>query len=95
MQRASHILNAASNLLGISLLVIAGLQISNHAAKTLADEIAWGATLAFATSCSLAYVAIRSRSDEPRSEVWADAAFLIGLFLLIGAIAVLAMTHIV
>lgn len=79
MGNGHHILNAASNLLGISLLIITGLHLSNSANKTLADEVAWIAAACFSVSCLLSYLAIRSRQDRSRSENMADKIFLGGL----------------
>jgi len=59
MQRPTHILNAASNLLGIALLIIAGLNVSHIADKSLADETAWFAAVCLATSCLLSYLSLR------------------------------------
>jgi hypothetical protein len=89
--RTPHILNAASNLLGISLVIIAGLNVSHVARNSVADEIAWFAAVCLATSCFLSYLALR---DEARrrgpGEKWADRIFLLGLAALLGAIVVLA-----
>jgi hypothetical protein len=95
MQRSHHILSAASNLLGITLLIIAGLNIANRAEKSFADEIAWIGALGFALSCGLSYLAIRSGNDQSRSENAADILFLIGLLALVVAVAVLALSHVV
>lgn len=59
MQRPTHILNAASNLLGIALLIIAGLNVSHIADKSFADEIAWIAAVCLAGSCLLSYLSLR------------------------------------
>jgi hypothetical protein len=45
MPKQPHILNAASNLLGIALLIIAGLNVSQIARHSIADEIAWVAAI--------------------------------------------------
>ena len=95
MLRSHHILSAASNLLGISLLIIAGLHIANRAEKSFADEIAWIGALCFALSCGLSYLAIRSGNDPSRSETAADMLFLIGLLALVVAVGVLALSHVV
>ncbi|WP_294391765.1 hypothetical protein [uncultured Sphingomonas sp.] len=95
MHRPSHILNAASNLLGIALVIIAGLNVSQVARSSFADEIAWMAAIAFGLSCFLSYLALRS-GDELRpggTGPWADRIFLFGLVALIGAIMVLALTQ--
>jgi phosphatidylglycerophosphate synthase len=96
VQRTSHILNAASNLLGISLVIIAGLNVSRVARSSLADEIAWVAALTLGASCLLSYLALRAEEREERArglERWADRVFLIGLGALIAAILTLALTE--
>lgn len=93
MKRPSHILNAASNLLGIALVIIAGLNLSHVASTNFADEIAWVAAVCLATSCLLSYLAIRHDNQADRIEKWADRVFLIGLATLVGSIVVLAMTN--
>ncbi len=90
-ERTPHILNAASNLLGISLVIIAGLNVSHVARNSIADKIAWAASICLATSCFLSYLALRD--EEARrgpGEKWADRIFLAGLLALIAAIVVLA-----
>jgi len=93
MQRPSHILNAASNLLGIALVIIAGLNLSHVASTNFADEIAWVAAICLASSCLLSYLAIRHDRQAATTEKWADRIFLAGLATLIGAIVVLALTN--
>ncbi|WP_116089814.1 hypothetical protein [Sphingomonas crusticola] len=93
MQRPSHILNAASNLLGIALVIIAGLNVSHVADKNFADEIAWLAAICLATSCLLSYLALRHERRAAVTEKWADRIFLLGLGALIGSILVLAITN--
>jgi purine-cytosine permease-like protein len=89
-ERTSHILNAASNLLGIALVIIAGLNVSHVARNGFADEITWGAALCLATSCFLSYVALRDDTvRRAKAERWADRIFLV-LVALILAIVVLA-----
>ena len=90
MQRPTHILNAASNLLGIALLIIAGLNVSHVADKSFADEIAWVAAVCLASSCLLSYLSLRHEQRGARFEHWADRVFLGGLVTLIAAIVVLA-----
>jgi hypothetical protein len=90
MQRPTHILNAASNLLGIALLIIAGLNVSHIAEKSFADEIAWVAAICLASSCLLSYLALRHERRGLVAELWADRIFLAGLATLIGSIVVLA-----
>ena len=84
-----HILNASSNLLGISFILIAGLKLTNQAGATLADEVNAFAALAFLGACVLSYLSIRAEERGPRYEVWADYFFLAGLFTLSVGIAVI------
>lgn len=90
MDRSPHILGAASNLLGIALLIITGLKLSKIADKTMADEVAVGACLFFAVSCLLSYLAIRS-PEATRTEDIADKAFLCGLGALLIAVLIIAL----
>ncbi len=90
MPKTHHILNAASNLLGITLLIIAGLHISDKAQRTLADEVAWIGAVCFSASCWLSYLSIRSECESPRLEGLADKAFMLGMFTLLASVLVLA-----
>lgn len=93
MNKNSHILNAASNLLGIALLIIAGINIADKAGKTFADDIAWIAAVGLMTSCILSYLAIRSEQQATRFEQWADKIFVVGLLTLFCAVVTLAITQ--
>jgi hypothetical protein len=86
-----QILNAASSLLGIALVIIAGLNVTHTARSTLADEVAWGAAVLLALSCVLSYLAIRVAPRETRWGIWADRVFMLGLAALFAAIIVLAL----
>ncbi|MEI9851026.1 MAG: hypothetical protein WDN24_09475 [Sphingomonas sp.] len=90
MQKTHHILSSASNLLGITLLIIAGLHVSNAAAKSLSDEVAWAGAICFALSCFASYLSIRSDAESTRSERFADSAFMSGLVSLIASVLILA-----
>jgi hypothetical protein len=88
MDKHHHILNAASNLLGISLVIIAGLKVSGHGPKSFADEVACLAALCFGASCLLSYAAIRTDDPTDAYERWADRIFLAGLFAIIASVAI-------
>lgn len=90
MPRNPHILNAASNLLGIALVIIAGLNVAHNAKDTSADEVAWAAAISLSLSCLLSYLAIRTATPELRYERAADRVFLAGLLLLFASVLVLA-----
>ena len=91
MPKHPHILNAASNLLGIAFVIIAGLNVTRLTGRTLADEVAWGAAVLLSASCLLSYLAIRAEPKGARAEAWADIAFLLGLLALFASVLVLAL----
>lgn len=64
---SSHILNAASNLLGICFIVLTSLKLLNQSQKTVIDEITITAIVSFMTSCILSFLAIKT-ADQTRSE---------------------------
>jgi hypothetical protein len=88
--KSTHILNAASNLLGIAMLIVTGLKITGHARTTYADEAALVAAVLLALSCLLSYLAFRRGDPNSPLEDWADRIFLAGLVSLVGAVAILA-----
>jgi hypothetical protein len=90
MQKHHQILNAASSLLGISLIIITGLHLTNRGGATFADEIAWFAAVCLSLSCLFSYIAVRSEPEESRFARWADPVFLAGLASLVIAVFVLA-----
>jgi len=90
VNRNSHIINAASNLLGIALLIVAGIHIAGRAEKNIADEIAWIAAVLLSISCTLAYFSIRRDPVIKALEDWADRVFVVGMLVLVGAVSVLA-----
>ena len=93
MSKHIHILNASPNLAGISLVIIAGLNVSDRAKSTSADEIAWVAALAFVASCFFSYIALRSEPYGERYETVADRAFLLGLGVLFVSVLALALHY--
>ncbi|GGY99486.1 hypothetical protein ACFSTD_03015 [Novosphingobium colocasiae] len=92
MARHHHVLNAASNLLGIALLIITGLRVSGLAARSIGDEIAWCAAACFSIACVLSYAALRREPEPSRFESWADRVFMIGLLALVACVAVFGLT---
>ena len=92
MDRNTHILNAASNLLGIALLIVTGLHITDNAGKSYADEMALAAALLLSISCVVSYLSIRRKERGERLEGLADKIFLGGLSALVIAVSILALT---
>jgi cytochrome bd-type quinol oxidase subunit 2 len=85
MERHPNILNAASNLLGISFLIIAGLSLTKSNSRSWADEIAWGSAICFLASIFLSYVAIRKQDETAWQAIWADWIFMLGVAALTAA----------
>lgn len=94
MRRHHHILNSASNLLGIALIVITSLHLTHVAEQTLASKIAWFAALLLSVSVLLSYWSIRLEPAGTNVEVWADRVFLTGLVALVAAVSILALAKI-
>lgn len=94
MPRHHHILPAASNLLGIALVIITGLHVSGIGRHTVADEVAWLSALALSLSCLCSWLAIRAEPEESRYADWADRVFFVGLLLLFVAVFALALLNI-
>jgi len=92
MPKHHHILNAASNLLGIALIIITGLHLTGTAERTIADEIGWLAAASLSISCLFSYIAVRREPEPSRFEDWADRSFLAGLVCLVLAVFTLAAT---
>ena len=78
--RAPHILNASSNLLGLCFVVLTSLKILKFSNTTLIDELTIVATILFMTSCCLSFLSIRGNTT--RYENTADITFLLGLVIL-------------
>ncbi|MCD1116661.1 hypothetical protein [Chryseobacterium turcicum] len=84
-KKSSHILNASSNLLGFSMLIITSLKITKTSHNTYLDEFAGVACVLFACSSFLSFMAIRSKKEkiENRYEQIADYLFLTALFCIV------------
>ncbi|WP_228408169.1 hypothetical protein [Chryseobacterium sp. HMWF035] len=89
-KKSSHILNASSNLLGFSLVIITSLKISKISHSTHLDEFAGVACLFFAFSSFFSFLAIRSKHERRsfRFETIADYLFLIALFCIVLAVII-------
>lgn len=84
-KKSSHILNASSNLLGFSMLIITSLKITKTSQNTYLDEFAGVACVFFACSCFFSFMSIRSKKEkmENRYEQIADYLFLTALFCIV------------
>jgi hypothetical protein len=89
-----HILNAASNLLGICFVLITGLKLTRTSETTLADEISLFAALGLLGSCVLSYISLRSVKNTDRLEKIADYLFLVSLVLLFAAIVLFSLGYV-
>jgi succinate-acetate transporter protein len=89
-KKSPHILNASSNLLGFSLIIITSLKITKMSQHTNLDEFAGLAGILFACSCFFSFLAIRTESEkrETKFETIADYLFLIALFCVVLAVII-------
>jgi hypothetical protein len=60
MRRHPHVLNAATNLLGICFIIIGGLKLTNQNSRTWSDEVAWAAAFFLVVSIATSYFGIRN-----------------------------------
>lgn len=79
MNRNPHILNAASNLLGICFVIITGLKLTGSNHLSWADEVAWVAAACFLGSIALSYMGIRFGDQVAWQGRWAERTFLGGV----------------
>jgi hypothetical protein len=79
--RSHYIIDSASTLLGVSLVIVTAVHITGKAAATFADELSFAAALLFLGSVALSHAAI-SKSDD-KYEGPADKVFALGLVTLL------------
>ncbi|MEO7277177.1 MAG: hypothetical protein ABIW33_04045 [Sphingomicrobium sp.] len=82
--RTFHILDSASALLGVALIIVTAVHISGNAPHSHVDELAFGAALLLITSCLLSHRSI-ARDDE-RFERIADKVFATAILLLLASV---------
>lgn len=88
MQRSPHLLNASTNLLGFSFVIIGALKLTNSDAKSYSDECAWVASGFFLAAILSSYWAIRRNDANVVLNTVADTTFLGGLLLLTVSIVI-------
>ena len=88
--RSPHILNAASNLLGVCFVLITGLKLTRSTSASLGDEMTWLAAVMLLFSLLLAYFAVRHHRAHELYGLWADRIFIGGTLMLFSAVAVIA-----
>lgn len=90
-KKTTHILNASSNLLGFSLVILTSLKITKMSEGTALDEFSGVACLLFAVSCFFSFLEIRTAKPKTsrKYESVADYAFLTALFCIILAVIII------
>ena len=90
--KSPHVLNAASNLMGICFIVLTSLKVLKLSDSTFLDEMTMAPTVMFMTSCLCSYLSIRTEKAAPERafERVADVTFIIGLSLLFVVMLLLA-----
>ncbi|MBW7674937.1 hypothetical protein [Chryseobacterium chendengshani] len=93
-KKSTHILNASTNLLGFSMIIITSLKITKTSHHTFLDEFAAIACVLFACSSFFSFMAIRSKKEnlENRYESIADYLFLIALFCIVLSVIIITTT---
>ena len=89
VERAPHILNTSSNLLGFTFLILTSTRVVGLAANSLVPKIAAGCVAIFAVSSLLSYASIHAATlkRSRRLETAASYIFFFGqLLLTVGAI---------
>lgn len=82
--RSFHILDAASALLGVTLIIVTAVHVTGEAPKTHVDELAFGAALLFIASCLLSHRSIAR--GRVRFERLADKVFASAILMLLAAV---------
>jgi hypothetical protein len=83
--KSPHILNASSNFVGFSFLVLSAVQALRVSGVTILDEIAALEILIFSTSSFLSFLSMRANTER-KSYLYENAAdfiFFSGLLLLL------------
>ncbi|WP_369752588.1 hypothetical protein AB3G34_12145 [Flavobacterium sp. WC2409] len=81
--KASHILNTSSTLLGICFLVLTSIKLNNSSETTIIDQLIAISIVMFMTSSILSFLSMRkTKKPSAHFEKIADLIFLIGLFSL-------------
>jgi len=81
--KSENVLGASAQLLGVALLIVTAVHITNHAAHSIADEVAFAAAILFIACCLTGHMAIRRNND--RLDEIADRIFFVGLLTLLFA----------
>lgn len=79
--KSDNILEAGASLLGVALLIVTVVHVSGHAARSVADEVAFAAAILFIGTCMAAHLAI-TRGNK-RFDAVADKLFFFGLLTLL------------
>jgi hypothetical protein len=91
--KSPHILNASTNLVGFSLIVLTSVKVLGIGSTTLVDDIAAFAVMVFIASSFYSFLSIRTHQTNRGIlyETIADYIFLGGLSLLFITSAILAL----
>jgi hypothetical protein len=88
---STHILPTSANLVGVCMMTISVVKLLRlHGMAGLIDELLLWDSLLFLLSGALSYASMRARGRAARLESLAEGIFLLGLFVVIAAAALLS-----
>jgi len=89
---SQHILNTASTLLGLCLVVITSLHLTSQQENNLIDEITSVISLLLAAACIVSFISLRTQNPqlERNTEHVADLLFMVSLFSILVLIIYIA-----
>ena len=81
---APHILNTASNLLGLCFIIVAYFKTLGYSGGSVTDKIVGIAAASFAISSFYSFMSMKSRTEKKmdQRELIADISFFVGLSIL-------------
>lgn len=93
--KAPHVLNASTNLVGFSFILLTSLKFFKFTGGAIVNELVAITVVSFILSCTFSFFSMRSKSQlrSDRYETIADYIFLFALMLLLVVCLMLALTY--
>lgn len=89
---APHILNASTNLLGFCLVILTSLKIAKFPHHTFLDVCTVGAIFSLSVSCTLSFLAMKTKNfkTSDKLESIADILFFLALLCIIISVLIVS-----